>query len=322
MVNDEFISFPIKIGISTCLLGEKVRFDGGHKHDRYLTDILGKYFNFVSACPEIEIGMGVPRDSVRLVNIDNSVRMIGPKTGIDWTDRMISYSTNLIKRLSETNIFGYIFKSDSPTCGIERVRVYNKDGIPQKNGTGIFTNLFRTANPLIPVEEEGRLNDAKIRENFITRIFCYSRLHNLFYNNFNRGRLVHFHTIHKYLLMAHSIKHYETLGQLVANAKNIPASQLKVSYSKLFMEAIAIKTTTKKNVNVLHHILGYLKDYLSTEDKKDILTTIEDYRNLQIPLIVPLTLLKHYINKISIEHLKNQVYLNPHPKELMLRNHV
>lgn len=322
MAKKDFISLPIKIGISTCLLGEKVRFDGGHKHDRYLTDILGNFFEFVPSCPEIEIGMGVPRDSVRLVNISNSIRLIGPKTGTDWTDKMNSYSAKLAKKLSSLNLSGYILKSDSPTCGMERVRIYNKDGIPNKNGRGLFAEVFMKENPLIPVEEEGRLNDTKIRENFITRVFSYNRLQNLINTNFSRGSLVEFHTMHKYQLMAHSIKHYETLGRLVANSKKFPLQEVGEKYTSLFMEALTIKTTTKKNVNVLHHIFGYLKDFLTPSDKKYILNVIEDYHRELVPIIVPVTLIKHYVEKHSVEYIKDQIYLNPHPKELMLRNHV
>lgn len=322
MTKTDFISLPIKIGISTCLLGEKVRFDGGHKHDRYLTDILGNYFEFVPSCPEIEIGMGVPRDSVRLVKVSDSIRLIGPKTGTDWTDKMNSYSEKFVKKLDSIQLSGYILKSDSPTCGMERVRIYSKDGMPNKNGRGLFAEVFINSNPYIPVEEEGRLNDAKIRENFITRVFSYNRLQNLITNNFSRGSLVDFHTIHKYQLMAHSIKHYEILGRLVADSKKFPLQEISDKYKSLFMEALTIKTTTKKNVNVLHHIFGYLKDFLTPSDKQYILNIIEDYHKELIPLIVPITLLKHYIEKHNIEYIKDQTYLSPHPKELMLRNHV
>ncbi len=322
MIRTDFISPLIKIGISTCLLGEKVRFDGGHKHDRYLTDVLGNYFEFIPSCPEIEIGMGVPRDSVRIVNVSNSIRLIGPKTGTDWTDKMISYSDKLVKKLASLSLSGYILKSDSPTCGMERVRIYNKNGIPNKNGRGLFADILIKSNPLMPIEEEGRLNDLKIRENFITRVFSYNRLQNLINNNFDRGRLVKFHTLHKYQLMAHSIKHYETLGRLVANSKKFTLQEIGEKYRSKFMEALTIQTTPKKNVNVLHHIFGYLKNFLTQSDKQYILSVIEDYHKDVVPLIVPLTLIKHYVEKYNIEYIRNQIYLNPHPKELMLRNHV
>jgi uncharacterized protein YbgA (DUF1722 family)/uncharacterized protein YbbK (DUF523 family) len=322
MYKSDFISLPIKIGISTCLLGEKVRFDGGHKKDKYLTDILGNYFEFVPSCPEIEIGMGVPRESIRLVGDPNSPLLIGPKSNTDWTDKMVSYSEKRIKVLDKINLCGYIFKSDSPTCGMERVRVYSEAGMPNRSGRGLFTDIFIKSNPLIPVEEEGRLNDAKIRENFITRVFGFSRLQNLLNNNFSRGTLVRFHTIHKYLMLSHSTKHYQLLGKLVAESSKHQLADIGKNYSALFMEGLQIKTTTKKNVNVLQHILGYLKKQLSSAERQDILKIIDDYHQELIPLIVPITLLRHYIYKFSIEYIKDQVYLNPHPKELMLRNHV
>lgn len=322
MIKENFISLPIKIGISTCLLGEKVRFDGGHKKDKYITDILGRHFEFVATCPEVDIGMGIPRESIRLANIDGAIRLIGLKTKTDWTEKMLKYSRMRVDKLSTLNLSGYILKSDSPTCGMERVRIYNISGIPNRTGQGLFAQILVNANPLLPIEEEGRLNDAKIRENFITRVFSYNRLQNLMGENFSASRLVAFHTIHKLLLMAHSIKHYEVLGRLVANVKRYNNSELIKKYSVLFMEALTIKTTTKKNVNVLQHILGYLKDKLNFFDKSYILNVIEDYRKELIPLIVPLTLLNHFIEKYEIDYVKDQIYLNPHPKELMLRNHV
>jgi uncharacterized protein YbgA (DUF1722 family) len=235
---------------------------------------------------------------------------------------MLSYSSKRTKVLDKMNLSGYIFKSDSPTCGMERVRVYNQDGIPNRSGRGLFTEVFIKANPLVPVEEEGRLNDSKIRENFITRVFSYNRLQNLLNNAFSRGTLVRFHTIHKYLMLSHSTKHYQLLGKLVADSGKHPLTQVGQSYSALFMESLQIKTTTKKNVNVLQHILGYLKKQLGSAERQDILKVIDDYHQELVPLIVPVTLLKHYIYKFNIEYIKDQIYLNPHPKELMLRNHV
>jgi uncharacterized protein YbgA (DUF1722 family)/uncharacterized protein YbbK (DUF523 family) len=322
MYKTEYISLPIKIGISTCLLGEKVRFDGGHKKDKYLTEVLGNYFEFVPSCPEIEIGMGVPRESVRLIGNPNSPRLIGPKSNIDWTDKMLLYSDKRIEVFTKMDLCGYILKSDSPSCGMERVRVYSQAGMPNRSGRGLFAEVFIKANPLIPVEEEGRLNDTKIRENFITRVFGFNRLRNLLNNNFSRGSLVRFHTIHKYLLLSHSTKHYQMLGKVVADSGKHPLTQVGQSYSALFMEGLQIKTTTKKNVNVLQHILGYLKKQLISAERQDILNVIDDYHQDLLPLIVPITLLRHYIYKHDVQYIKDQIYLNPHPKELMLRNHV
>jgi uncharacterized protein YbgA (DUF1722 family)/uncharacterized protein YbbK (DUF523 family) len=313
---------PIKIGISTCLLGENVRFDAGHKKDRYLTDILGNYFEWVPVCPELEVGMGVPREAVRLVGSQDNPRMVGVKSEKDWTNPMNKYSAERLAQLSKLNLSGYIFKSDSPSCGMERVRIYSQNGMPSKNGIGLFAREYIKAFPNTPVEEEGRLNDAKIRDNFIVRVFSYYRLQSLFADKFSIGSLMKFHTNHKYLLLAHSPKHYELLGRLVANAKKYSATELREKYSVLFMEGLRVRATAKKNVNVLHHILGFLREHITVPEREDILKIIDDYYKEIIPLIVPLTLIKHYVVKRDVTYIRNQVYLDPHPKELMLRNHV
>lgn len=312
----------IKVGISTCLLGQKVRFDGGHKQDRYITDILGDYFRFVPVCPELEIGMGVPREAVRLQGDETSPRMIGGKSGKDWTDKMNRYTEKRVKRRDLSDICGYILKKDSPSCGMERVKVYDSKGMPQRKAVGLFAAGLLKQFPLLPVEEEGRLNDLKLRDNFIVRVFAFARLKKLFQKSFSVGKLVKFHTDHKYLLLAHSPAHYQKMGRLVAGAKKIPADKLREEYSLMFMDALKLMSTIAKNVNVLQHILGFLKDALDSAQKKSILESIEDYHKGLIPLVVPLTLLKHYIELHHIEYIRNQVYLNPHPKELMLRSHV
>jgi uncharacterized protein YbgA (DUF1722 family)/uncharacterized protein YbbK (DUF523 family) len=312
----------IKVGISTCLLGERVRFDGGHKRDRYITDILGDYFKFVPVCPELDVGMGVPRESVRLEGEVDSPRMVGTKTGKDWTAKMNRYSCDKTRKLERLQLSGYILKKDSPSCGMERVRVYGKGGVPNRNGRGLYAAALLDRYSLLPVEEEGRLNDARLRENFIVRVFGYHRLQQLIGEPFARGRVVEFHAAHKFLLLAHSPKHYKQLGQLVAAIKQHTPAEFRDQYSLQFMEALQTKTTTKKNVNVLQHILGYLKDKLESWEKQDILAVIKDYHAGLLPLVVPLTLIRHYVDKHKVEYVQNQIYLTPHPKELMLRNHV
>lgn len=318
----EHKEFPLRVGLSSCLLGEMVRFDGGHKKDRYLTDILGTYFEWIIVCPELEVGMGVPRESVRLVGSPDSPRMVGTKSDTDWTVKMIRFSEQRVRQLEELQLSGYILKSDSPTCGMERVRVYATNGIPAKNGRGLFAAAFMQHFPLIPVEEEGRLNDAKLRDNFIVRVFAYHRLQQLISSGFRRGDLVSFHAAHKYLILAHSPKHYLSLGKLVGTASAHTPSDLRNNYSRLFMEALAVKTTVKKNVNVLQHILGFLRDQVPTVEKENIREVIDDYSHELVPLVVPLTLVRHYVRIHDIPYIRNQIYLNPHPKELMLRNHV
>ncbi len=313
---------PLQVGLSSCLLGHMVRFDGGHKKDRYLTDVLGAYFEWIPVCPELEAGMGVPRESVRLVGTAEAPSMVGTKSGDDWTERMNRFSEHRIRQLEELKLSGFIFKSDSPSCGMERVKVYSKSGMPAKNGRGLFADTFIKHFPLIPVEEEGRLNDAKLRDNFIVRVFAYHRLQQLIAGGFRRGDLVSFHAAHKYLILAHSPKHYQSLGKLVGTASAHTPSDLRKHYCTLFMEALAVKTTVKKNVNVLQHILGFLRDHLRTEEKENIREVIHDYSKELVPLVVPLTLIRHFLRIYNIPYIRDQIYLHPHPKELMLRNHV
>ncbi len=312
----------LRVGISSCLLGTMVRFDGGHKKDRYLTDILGEYFEWVPVCPELEVGMGVPREAVRLVGSPEQPRMVGVQSSKDWTERMHDFSVERVRELEPLKLSGFIFKSDSPSCGLERVRVYSTSGMPSRNGRGLFANAFVQHFPLIPVEEEGRLNDAKLRDNFIVRVFAYHRLQQLIANGFRRGDLVRFHAAHKYLILAHSPKHYQFLGKLVGTASAHSQAELRKNYSSRFMEALAVKTTVKKNVNVLQHILGFLRDHLGSSEKENIREVINDYANEIVPLVVPLTLVRHYVRIHTIPYIRDQIYLNPHPKELMLRNHV
>jgi uncharacterized protein YbgA (DUF1722 family)/uncharacterized protein YbbK (DUF523 family) len=313
---------PIRLGISTCLLGEKVRFDAGHKKDRYLTDVLGAYFEWVPVCPELEVGMGVPREPVRLVGTPAMAQMVGVTSGKDWTAAMGTYSTARVEALRNLRLSGYILKSDSPSCGMERVKVFAKSGIPAKTGRGLYAKALLEAYPLLPAEEEGRLNDPGLRENFIVRVFSYHRLQQLTGRRFSVGELVRFHSVHKYLMLAHSPKHYDLLGRVVARAKETPHAELRETYSRLFMEGLAVKTTAKKNTNVLQHIMGFLKDHLTSAEKQDVLEAIEDFRRELVPIVVPLTLLRHYVKKHGISYIADQVYLQPHPKELMLRNHV
>ncbi len=314
----------IKIGVSSCLVGEKVRWNGEHKQDRFVREDLARYFDYVPVCPEVEVGMGVPRETVALYGTLEKPRMIGKNTRTDWTTEMRQYIKGRVNQLAGDDLCGYIFKSKSPSCGLGRVPVYTEVGSGQaRHGSGLFADAFIEKFPWVPTEDEGRLNDPKIRENFIVRVFSFNRLQtSLLQKKAHHGTLVKFHTRHKFLLLAHSRKHYQTLGRIVANTKDSDWKLVLQSYVATFMEALALKSTPKKNTDVLLHMMGFLKKLLTSEEKKDILATIEDYRLELIPLIVPLTLVRHYVNKFKIEYLQDQYYLNPHPKELMLRNHV
>ncbi len=313
----------IRIGISSCLLGQEVRFDGGHKEDRFISRTLSNYFEYVPVCPEFEVGMGVPRESLRLVGDPESPRLITVRTKIDHTRDMHRFSAARVRELAVEHLDGYIFKKDSPSCGIERVRVYNEEtGMAVRQGIGMFAREFMARFPLVPVEEEGRLSDPVLRENFIERVFCHWRWRNLVADGFTRGRLVAFHTAHKLLLLAHSPQHYEQMGRLVARPKEHKPAELARRYGELLAAGLEIKATARKHVNVMTHIAGYFKKQLSADEKAELQALITDYRQGLVPLVVPITLIKHYVRKFDISYLHDQVYLNPHPKELMLRNHV
>ena len=312
----------IRVGISSCLLGEEVRWDGGHKKDPFLTDLLGAHFQWVAVCPELEVGMGVPREPVRLIGSEQAPRMVGLKSARDWTDAMLAFSRSRVGELEELDLCGFILKKDSPSCGMERVRVHSGKGAPSRKGTGLFARELMRGMPLLPVEEEGRLRDPVLRENFIERIFAFRRLKDLLGSGCRRADLVMFHTVHKFLLLSHSRRHYQELGRIVAGAKAYGRKQLGEAYGARFMEALRIPATVKGHFNVLQHLAGHLKRILDAQDKREMAEVLDDYRRGLVPLIVPLTLLKHHVARQGVEYVRNQVYLNPHPRELMLRNHV
>lgn len=311
----------IKVGVSSCLLGEPVRYDGGHKHDRYITDVLGRFFSFVPVCPEVGAGLPVPREAMHLEGDPASPRLVTVRSRVDLTERMHQYCREKAKELEQADLCGFIFKKGSPSSGLFRVKVYNT-GVPAKMGRGLFAAAVADHFPLLPVEEEGRLCDPAIRENFLERIFAYRRWKDFRMENGGHVPLVRFHTAHKLQLMAHSQKHYRELGKLVAEGKGRSAAELLSRYEALFMEGLALHATVKKNTNVLMHVMGYFKKVLSAVEKQELLEVIRDYHDALLPLIVPVTLLGHYVRIFEQPYLKGQTYLSPHPRELMLRNHV
>ena len=312
----------IKIGVSTCLLGEKVRFDGGHKHNRYITQTLGQFFEFVPVCPESECGLGIPREAMRLVGSVDAPRLVTNKTRIDHTDRMLSWAADRLDSLAKENLCGFIFKKDSPSSGLFRVKVYNDKGQPVKTGRGLFAAAFTARFPRIPVEEEGRLHDPGLRENFIERVFALKRWREVLAKKKTMGSIVNFHTREKLLFMAHSPKHYREMGRLVAEGKKLNLSDLYDRYEGLLTEALGLRATVSKHTNVLMHVMGYFKKQLSGDEKQEVLELIGNYRGGHLPLIVPVTLLNHFVRKYDQPYLSVQSYLNPHPLDLQLRNHV
>ncbi len=312
----------IKLGISACLLGENVRYDGGHKLDWYLTDTLGQYVEYLPVCPEVEFGLGVPREPMHLGGEPDTPRLVTVRTKRDVTARMIHWARKRVIDLGKENLWGFIFKSSSPSCGMERVKVYSEREMPVKKGVGIFARILISHFPLLPVEDEAGLHDPKLRENFIERIFTLKRWREVLERKKSRGDIVDFHTRHKFLILSRSPRHYQTMGRLAAKAKDLSLKELYQEYQALLMESLNLRTSPKKNANVLQHLMGYFKDELSCDEKRELTGTIDLLRKGHLPLIVPITLIKHYASKYGQPYLKQQVYLNPHPLALQLRNHV
>ena len=316
------MSGKIRLGVSACLLGQEVRYDGGHKWDRFLTDTLGRYVEFVPVCPEVECGLPVPREAMRLVGDPQQPRLVTVRSGVDHTERMLTWAARRVQELAREDLCGFIFKSDSPSSGMERVKVYGPSGSPVKTGVGLFARVFMEHFPLLPVEEEGRLHDPRLRENFIEAVFTLKRFREVLAERGGRGSLVEFHTRHKLLLRAHSPEHLRRMGQLIAQADALPVPELYDRYQELLLAALHRPTTVRKNTDVLYHLMGYFKQQLTPDEKAELLELIDLYRRSILPLIVPVTLINHYVRKYDQPYLKQQYYLNPHPVELQLRNHV
>jgi uncharacterized protein YbgA (DUF1722 family)/uncharacterized protein YbbK (DUF523 family) len=312
----------IRIGISACLLGEPVRFDGGHKRDPFLVETLGRFVEWVQVCPEVESGLDAPRESMRLVRAGGQIRLVTNRTAVDHTTRMLGYARRRAAELADDDLCGFVFKKDSPTCGVHRVKVYEGGGAPEKSGQGLFAAAMVARFPLLPVEEEGRLNDPRLRDNFVERVFAYRRLKTLFAGRWSMGDVVRFHTAHKLTLMAHKQVAYRDLGRLVASGKTMPRRAFQERYAAECMTALSAMATPRRHANVLQHMLGYFKQALDRDDRAELLSLIEDHAAGRVPLVVPLTLFAHHIRRCGVTYLAEQVYLRPHPVELMLRNHV
>ncbi|MDA8121306.1 MAG: DUF523 and DUF1722 domain-containing protein [Deltaproteobacteria bacterium] len=313
---------PIRILVSSCLLGEKVRYDGGHKRDPFLVETLGRFVEFVPVCPEVECGLPTPREAMRLAGDSADPRLVTSKTGVDHTGKMQGWIRGKLQDLEGLDLCGYICKKDSPSSGMERVKVYGEGGIPAKVGAGMFTKAFMDRFPLIPVEEEGRLQDPVLREMFVERVFTLRRLRDRIRQGKSRGNLVEFHTDHKLLILTHGRSRYAEMGKLVARAKELPLEELYSCYLHLLMEALRLRTTPAKCADVLMHMMGHFRQFLTSDEKQELLEVIGRYRIRLIPLVVPVTLILHHVRKYDVAYLKRQVFLNPHPVELMLRNHV
>lgn len=308
----------IRLGISGCLLGQKVRFDGNHKLDNFLTGTLGQFFEWVPVCPEVGIGLGVPRPPIRLVGSPRAPRAVSVKDPtVDVTDKLAAYGKEQARELDDLS--GYVFKSKSPSCGLQRVKTYQGGGAPAANGRGIYAEAFLASQPWLPTEEEGRLNDPRLRENFIERVFVYRRWQELVALGLTVARLAEFHTHHKLALMAHDVEAYRALGRLVAQAGRHSPKVLEQDYLSRFMEAFKRLATPARHTNVLMHLLGYLKKRLDAADKTEMLELIHAFRRGEAPLVAPLTLLKHHFRRFPDPYIDDQTYLNPDPRELQRR---
>ena len=306
----------IPIGISSCLLGEQVRFDGSHKRDAYIVGTLSQYFDFHPFCPEVAIGLGIPRPTIHLIKTDDVVRCVGVKNPeLDLTNRLLDVAAQQKERHS--GLCGYILKKDSPSCGMERVKVYSGNQ-PHREGFGIFAQEMMRNNPLLPVEEEGRLGDPGLRENFIQRVYVLYRWQQLLAEGLSAQKLTHFHARHKLIIMSHA--DYRELGQLLARLSKDNLLEIAEQYISQLMNTLKIVVNRSNHVNVLQHIQGYLKKELSTDDKAELCEVIERYRSGEIPLIVPLTLLKHHFRKSPDHYIEESYYLSPYPQELKLIN--
>ncbi|HET6440449.1 MAG TPA: DUF523 and DUF1722 domain-containing protein [Anaeromyxobacter sp.] len=313
----------LRIGVSSCLLGHKVRYDGQHKRDAFLTEVLASFVEWVPVCPELELGLGVPREPIRLLARAGGTRLVAERSGVDLTGAMHAFAEARVAALAAQDLSGYVVKKDSPSCGRERVRVHSPGGgPPRRDGVGAFTRVLLERLPLLPVEEEGRLHDPALRESFVERVFAYARLKALRATGVTRGKLVAFHTAHKLALLAHSPAAYRRLGALVGALSRRPAAAAAAQYGAAFMEALRVPATRGRHTNVLQHMLGYFRSVLAPPDRKELEVIVADYRRGLLPLVVPLTLFRHHVRRHRIEYLAGQVYLDPDPKELCLKNHV
>ncbi len=311
----------IRLGVSTCLLGERVRHDGGHKRSAFITDALQRYVRFEAVCPEMAIGLGVPREPIRLEGSVDAPRAVGTRTpDLDVTERLQGYAREQARRLA--GLGGYVFKSKSPSCGMERVKVYDRNGVPSAAGRGLYADEIMRAMPLMPAEEEGRLNDPALRENFIERLFAYRRWQDLIAGGVTAAGLVAFHTHHKLMLLAHSRERLTELGRLVAAAGDRPALALADEYGRVFMSALSKPAPRARHADVLSHLQGYLKKSLSAGDRQELAGLIDDYRQGRVPLIVPVTLLRHHFRRHPDPYVDKQRYLTWAPADLGLWNRV
>ncbi len=317
----------LRLGVSSCLLGRKVRYDGQHKRDAFLVDVLGAFVEWVPVCPELELGMGVPREAIRLVGSPAAPRLVAERSGLDHTEAMLRFAEARVRELEALSLDGYVLKKGSPSCGMERVRVHGgRGGPPRRDGVGMFARVLLARLPMLPVEEEGRLADPALRERFVERIFAHARWKAARAAGMRRADLVRFHAAHKLALMAHSPAAYRALGALVGGVGKASTAATVEAYGARFMDALRVPATRGRHANVLQHAAGFFRGVLDAPDRRELGEAVADYARGHVPLVVPLTLVRHHVRRCAgapgIAWLADQTYLDPDPKELMLRNHV
>ena len=312
------ITSPIKVGISSCLVGQEVRFDGGHKQSKYCQQVLANHFDFEPICPEMAIGLGTPRRAIRLIKDEDIIRVVASDGSFDVTEKLNDFSQKTSATLS--HLSGYVFCAKSPSCGMERVTLYQAGtNNGQRDGVGVFAAQVMKDHPLLPVEEDGRLSDPVLKENFITRVFCLNDLYKSMDGNPTPGKIIAFHSRYKYTLMSHSTVGYKELGKLVAKVADYDIHEFFAIYRTQLMQTMSIRASRKNNTNVLMHLQGYFKKELESPQKKELALVIQEYNQGLLPLLSPITLIKHHLGIHTNEYLAKQSFLNPYPQELRLR---
>jgi len=314
------VSGKIPVGISECLLGEPVRFDGGHKRNRFLTDVMSRYFDYRPVCPEVAIGLGIPRKPIRLVATDRGTRVQGSEDAqLDVTEALAGEADKASAQMPD--ICGYVFMQNSPSCGVFRMKRYLDNGYPSdSDGQGAYAARFLQLRPLLPVEEAGRLTDPGLRDNFITRVYAYYDWKCSVEPEPTAAKVVDFYSRYKYQVMAHHVPSYKSIGRLVAQAGSMDVQTLCEEFLTQFMTALGHQANRKGNTNTMMHLRGYLRDLLDKDEQEELSQVIDAYREGEVPLVVPLTLLKHYLRKVDNPYLQQQTFWAPHPEKLGLRN--
>ncbi len=315
------MSEKIPVGISACLLGDNVRFDGGHKRFAFATEELSPFVRYEAVCPEMAIGLPTPRPALRLVKeaSDDVALCFSKEGGDDITQQMQAFSRDKVARLQ--HLCGYIVCAKSPSCGMERVRVYEPaTNNNRKAGTGIYTRELMRAMPWLPVEEDGRLHDDAIRENFVTRVYALHEFNQLWKSGLTRHGLIAYHSRYKLLLLAHSQPGYRALGPFVAAIDQWDSlEEYAAEYRQRLMDLLSQPATRSNHTNVLMHVQGYFRSQLTSPQRQELAALIDRYRRGLQPLLAPITLLKHYMKEFPDVYLAQQRYFEPWPEALRLR---